>query len=379
MTEVSAGRPQHVREPSAGDAVPPSPTPLVRRWHRLQAVALFVRLSASGATVLICLLGAASASPHLPAPDVLRLGALAAGFHLFAYLLNDVVDLPLDRTEPRRALSPLVRGVVPPGLALAIALAQVPLSLILVALGPGAARATAALTAAFALMAVYDLVGKRTPTPWLLDLVQGLGWGALLLCGAATRGAWTLLTWVLFAFVTIYIVMVNGVHGALRDLDNDHHRGVRSTAVAMGARVDGGGRLVVPRRMRLYTWALQLVLVGLALLPPVLGEPEMGMVPRSLTGAALLVLAVLTCGLANVALSAGDTLALRYAGSLHLIVVITLPAVAVFPALDRGFALLLLAGFALPLLALGWFPEALRWAWRRRVGLRCVDQGGGVT
>ena len=121
-------------------------------------------------------------SPSLPWATAAVLVVVALGFHLFAYLVNDVVDLPIDRHEPRRAMSPLVRGAVSRGVTLAVALAGMAVSLVVaVGWGAGGGRGAGVLVAAFALMAVYDLWGKRSSVPWLLDLAQGLGWAALFL------------------------------------------------------------------------------------------------------------------------------------------------------------------------------------------------------
>ncbi len=341
--------------------------PRVRRWRRLQAVALFFRLSVFGATAVMALLGAASTSPQLPAGAALSLLAIATCYHIFAYLLNDVVDLPIDRHEPRRAISPLVRGTVRPGVAMAVALASVPLGLVIAGLTPGGHRAAASLAVSFALMAIYDLFGKRTRAPWVTDVVQGLAWATLLLCGATVRGPWEPLTWMLFVFVTVYIVMANGVHGALRDLENDARQGARSVAIAMGARIDGDGRLVMPRSMTRYAWALHAALVVLAFVPAAMGEPPMAPAARAPTVVALVAVAVLASRMAVHAVASPDPLIRRSAGTLHVVLMIALPAIAVLAPLDLAFKLLLVTVFALPLTVLGWFPDALRWAWRRRV------------
>lgn len=334
--------------------------------HRLQAVALFLRLSVFGMTALMVLLGAASTSPHLPGRSALALLAIATCYHLFAYLLNDVVDLPIDRHETRRAMSPLVRGTVRPGVALVIAFAQVPLGLIIASRTPGSARAVVCLAVSFALMAVYDLYGKRTGMPWVTDVVQGLGWAALLLCGAAVRGPWQPLTWVLFAFVTVYIVMANGVHGALRDLDNDARQGARSVAIVMGARIDGDGRLSMPASLAAYAWILHGVLIAIAFVPAALGEPPMEPGARAVTVLALATVAALASRMAADAIGSPSLVSRRSAGTLHIVLVMALPAIAVLGPLDPAFQLLLGTAFTVPLTALGWFPDALRWAWRRR-------------
>jgi len=342
----------------------PTPwTPVVRRHRRLQAIGLFVRLSALGTTLAVLLLGAASVAPSLPWGTAAVLVAVAIGFHLFAYLLNDVVDLPIDRHEPRRAISPLVRGTVTPGVTLAVAMAAVPLSVAVAVAGPGGGRAVMALVVAFALMAVYDLGGKRSPVPWLLDLVQGLGWASLLLYGAAARGPWTPLTWWLFAFWTCFIVLANGVHGGLRDLENDAHCGAFSTAIAMGARAGPDGRLVIPPRTIAYGWALHWVVVAIVVGAWMGNDLGYGGLTRSATLVAIVVLAGAGAWALSAAVAAGgEPATLRLAGTLHLLLLMALPVALLIPWLRSGFRAVVVLGFVAPLAGLGWLPDVVRWA-----------------
>jgi hypothetical protein len=64
-----------------------------------------------------------------------------------------------------------------------------------------------------------------------------------------------------------FVVIVNAVHGGLRDLRNDSARGMRTTAIAFGARVHGD-TVTVPPALRGLAWLLQAGLAGLAVLSP---------------------------------------------------------------------------------------------------------------
>ena len=75
---------------------------------------------------------------------------------------------------------------------------------------------------AFMLMTIYDFVGKRFPIPPITDFIQGVGWGMLILFGAtAVSEQINLLTGNIILFIVVYILLVNGVNGALRDFEND--------------------------------------------------------------------------------------------------------------------------------------------------------------
>jgi len=241
---------------------------------RLSIVYRLVRFSAIGFSVLLPLLGVASTGLPLSAETVLGMVAVAAAFHVFAYVTNDLVDLRIDRSEPLRRRDPLVRGDVRPQHALAIALVQLPICLGLTAAMAGDWRAYSALAAAVGGMTAYNLWGKRTAFPPLTDAIQALAWCCLALYGVClAAGAISPLTWTLLAAVFVYVMMINGVHGALRDLDNDRRCDARTTAILLGARLGGDGGVIVPAALRNYAASLQAMLLSLAAAALVLLEP----------------------------------------------------------------------------------------------------------
>jgi 4-hydroxybenzoate polyprenyltransferase len=313
----------------------------------------FVRLSAAGVTLSLVLLGALSGRGSMSAAGVGVLLVIAAMFHATVYVLNDAVDRDLDRTEPRRAGFPLVTGAIPVPVALAVALGLIPLAaaLDLAWFGPSAGQ-LAALLCAYAGLVTYDLVGKRCRWPPVTDLVQGLGWAALVAFGAYANGPPTPATLLTGAYVTAYIVLVNGVHGAIRDLVNDLRHGARTTAIAFGARPSNGG-IRVPRALRWYGWGLQAALVGIALLS-LPWAIRQGWAPEAVAGMTI-GLSLFSCVLFGRALAeAGDVPRMRVAGAAHLVVSFV-PA-AGLATLNRG-PVWLAAGalvMALPLLANRW-------------------------
>lgn len=317
------------------------------------------RASVLGVTWAFVLLGMASAGRAVDAAGlVVALGA-ATAFHVAAYAGNDLVDLPVDRTDPRRAASPLVRGTVSPRAAAgAVAVAAA------VALGTAALAgpvAAAAMGAALVLLGAYDLWGKRTRVPPVTDLVQGLGWAALACFGAAAAGGLTAGTGWLAAYVTVMIALVNGVVGAVRDLANDGRHGVRTTALVLGAHVRDDGRHVLPTRF----WAYAVVL-HVASVATVLG----GLVATGTASSAHVVATVVAGGLGLALLLAGLAAADRpttswRAGFGHIVVVLMLPAVLVLDHLDGLLLGLLVVLFAAPWAGSRWVRATVRSLVRR--------------
>jgi 4-hydroxybenzoate polyprenyltransferase len=227
-------------------------------WHGVLEVDRLIRLHFLVFSCVWPLMGATSVQPDL---GWIQVGALLAAtlcFHSFAMVLNDVIDLPIDRTDPRRQRDPLVRGAIRPWQALTFALIQplltVPLTMVL----GGGWPAHLALAVGFAAMAAYDVWGKRCAIPPLTDALQGIGWASLAVYAAyAIGGVPTPLTWLIAAYVACFTLLFNGVHGPLRDLGNDRTGGAMTTAILLGAHpVPGTGIPAVPRALAIYAWTI---------------------------------------------------------------------------------------------------------------------------
>ncbi|MGE5828542.1 MAG: hypothetical protein ACM30G_09300, partial [Micromonosporaceae bacterium] len=198
---------------------------------------------------------------------------------------------------------------------------------------------------------------KRSPWPLLTDVVQGLSWAAFAAVGVFVAGGPGPATGWLLAFITVYIVLTNGVHGSIRDIRNDLHHRVRSTAIRLGARPGPGRSLGIPPSVVRYAFGLQAVLTVLALAPAIGSGPILVVVLLVAAASFALLRVTLRC--------ACDEKLLWSAGTLHLIVTWLLPVVFLLRTSPGWLGTLLLAFFAVPFLASGMLREALRWGWWR--------------
>jgi 4-hydroxybenzoate polyprenyltransferase len=339
---------------------------LTGRPSALQAATAFLRLSAFGVTAVMPLLGAASGASDLPLRwrSLVTLGTVAVAFHIFGFVVNDLVDLPIDRTAAGRWSSPLVRGTVRPAVALGVALAQVPIAVAVAWWGAGW-PAAAAIVVACVLGTAYNLWGKRAAIPPVTDLGQGLAWAALAGFGATVAGGPGPATGWLLAFVTVYTMLASGVHGSIRDLRNDLRYGVRSTAVFLGARPGPGRALILSRRLIAYAVTLQGVLTGLSV-AAALDDFSIGPGPRAASLVLVVIVAVVSFALLGAALRcSADEHLLRSAGILHLIATFLLPVAFLIGTTPGWLLAVLFGGCTVPFLLNGWVPEAVRWAWWR--------------
>lgn len=330
--------------------------------RRLHPLLLFVRFSALGGTIVLALLGAASVTPYPSNRTLLGILGVGLALHLFDYVTNDVVDLELDSTEPRRVDFPLVRGTVTRSQALTLALLMVPLAIALTFWMEGNFRAYATLATSFILGLAYNIWGKRAPFPPLTDFIQGLAWGSFVLFGAAmTATSFTPATAIIFVYIVIFIMLANGVHGSLRDLTNDLRCNVRSTAILLGARPSSGGGLIISPSLRAYAIVLNAVLICLAILLVIANYYGYTRFAWAWTTSAVALLCALSLGsLLAAAQSTQNQQKTFSTGMLHLLILVNILIVAMVPAMNSPLLILTVAIFVLPLLTHSGFIGILR-------------------
>lgn len=325
-----------------------------------ESLARFVRLFSLGATVVYVLVGIATTGIS-PPPGLVGAGlVVGVAFHVFVDVGNDVLDLPIDRGDPRRARGPLVRGAISPPAALAGALAQLPVMFATLHLGGAAPTATYALMGALVCLTAYDLVGKSLPIPFLADHVQGLGWALLLVTGAELAGGRTLGTLLAAAFVSVYVALVNGVHGAVRDVGNDQASGASTTAIRLGVRRTSDGALVLPPAVVGYTVGVTSVLAGLLTGVVWWGlRAGSGWAPWATAGMAVVLYLASIVTLIRAWAARTRLRAVMALGTWHLFLVpASLVAASLWP-LSWSPALVTIAAFVLPPVAFGWVTRGL--------------------
>jgi 4-hydroxybenzoate polyprenyltransferase len=242
---------------------------ILRLWNAILEVDRFVRLHFFVFSGLLPLLGASTVRRDLTGGQIAALLSVALCFHVYSYVLNDVMDLPIDRTEPQRQQDPLVRGAIAPGVALTIALIPIPLTVPLTVWLGGGPSAYTTLAAGFALMAVYNIWGKHCRVPPLTDCAQGVAWGSLALYAAvAVGGEPNVLTWAVATYATGFLLFINGIHGGLRDLDNDIASGAHTTAIFLGTRPGPrGSNAYVPTAVSAFASIVLAGLLSVAIVP----------------------------------------------------------------------------------------------------------------
>lgn len=230
---------------------------------------LITRFSVINFSLLLPVLGALTTTRNslLPSGQIIILIVVAMAFHLFAYIHNDILDLPIDRTESLRRDAPLVRGDLSQNQAAIIVIFQIPIAIFATYLGQGTTLAYWVLFAAFCLAAIYNIFGKKCRFPFLTDALLSLSCCTFSLYGAVmSGGVLTVRTLILLGWFFLFAMMVNGIHGGLRDLENDFNSGARTTALYLNAKPILGGGMILSRAIIYYTYVIQGLLFGLGFL-----------------------------------------------------------------------------------------------------------------
>lgn len=231
----------------------PGPAPL-------RGLAQAVRLPLIGVTYLFVFAGA-FLGPTAPEPS--RIAALAAAgalCHVSVYGLNNLLDRDVDATSPARAGQRVLADFLPPAVALAVVVLAGPLGAVPLLTGVHGEAAALSWVVASGLLWWYDAAGKTCRLPPVTDAVQGLGWGLLLLASTLCTGGDTATGGWLVGWSVAFITLVNGGHGALRDVENDARHGRRTTAtMAMRSALAAGAPVRLGPRYRVYLHLLNVL------------------------------------------------------------------------------------------------------------------------
>jgi geranylgeranylglycerol-phosphate geranylgeranyltransferase len=219
-----------------------------------EAVARFLRLGSMPFTLTAVLAGVLT-SADATVRALVWAALVGVTFHICAFVGNDLVDLPIDRRDARRARGPLVAGIVAPQQAVPVVVGSLTASYAAL-WAAGAGGAGAALGCAAGGLAGYNIAGKRLSAPIVTDVGQGVAFSLLVYVGAALGGGATATTPWIAAAIIVYITFVNGVHGALRDAANDAACGARTTAMLLGGRASVADGVVVSPALTIYTVSL---------------------------------------------------------------------------------------------------------------------------
>ena len=243
----------------------------IRLGERIWLFGSFLRLYLFGWSLAMLVLGILSVANGLNWRAIAAI-SMVVPFQIVFAVVNDLATIEMDRRDPRKSGRPLVSGFVSPAAAKALVVAVVavafPVDAILLGFDP--AR-SATLAIAFVTTAAYNIAGKRTHVPPLMDFLLGVGSAALVHYGAlAVASTATATTFLVEVAVVIYITLDNGVHFSVRDIRSDLEYGAITTPIVFGVRPRENAPPYLPLGFWIYALCLQVLLTAVTLGPVLL-------------------------------------------------------------------------------------------------------------
>ena len=237
------------------------------RLFRFQATGLIAALLVIGAVV------SGQSDTYL----LLIIFGIGIFYHIFLYVLNDYVDLEVDKQSKDLQRKPLVSGVISPKTGLTIAIIAGILTYILTLIYFPYFSTILILTLAILLAAIYDCFGKKMPG--LSDFTMAGSLAFAFLFGASTVPTpLTIVTILVGLLIFLFVVYGNAVEGGLKDVDHDYLGGAKTLATVMGVKVKNG-KLLLTKKFSIFSYGIEIISFGLILL--IAAQPEIDLFNES--------------------------------------------------------------------------------------------------
>lgn len=210
--------------------------------------------------------------------------------HIYGFVINDVIDIRLDKLSKDLSARPLVRGSITRRAAVIFAVSCMIFSFLLsfVFFSDLFRYLVLAgiLLVAYFLATVYNITSKKYPG---MDLVLASAIFFLILFGAWTIGAPTKLAYIVALIGGIQVLFMNMINGAIKDIDHDKEGSANNVAIRLGARVHAG-LIVLPVSFKTTGYIIEAARIVLIFLPFVI----LGLSPSLWQIALLVVLSLAT-------------------------------------------------------------------------------------
>jgi 4-hydroxybenzoate polyprenyltransferase len=216
---------------------------------KVSAYAKLLRLPGIGALGIVPVIGALTVGMYdlYNLTLVFIIGAFAS---VFGFLINDFVDIELDRYVDVLKKKPLVSGEVSRKAALIIAFYLAFTTFFFIgllwynqSLNSYKFMALICIILAGFLGTLYDVYGKKIVGS---DFFVAISVSLIFLFGALSFGPPNIITWIIFVLTFENILYMNVVQNGIKDADHDYKLGVKNIALTLGVTVQEN-TIVIPR------------------------------------------------------------------------------------------------------------------------------------
>jgi len=160
--------------------------------------------------------------------------------HIYGFVLNDVMDVRIDKLSSELSIRPLVSGVITKNKATFFAIFSMIISFILTGFFYkefiSYLYLILILILAYLLATVYDITSKKYPG---MDFFVASAIFFLIIFGAFTVGVPSALAYVVALIGSIQVLFMNMINGAIKDIDHDEKGLANILAIKLGVKVKG--------------------------------------------------------------------------------------------------------------------------------------------
>jgi len=179
--------------------------------------------------------------------------------HVYGFVLNDVMDVKIDKLSKELTARPLVSGTITRKKAAYFAISCMIASLVLSAFFYEEFFSyiflLSILLFAYGLATIYDVTSKKYPG---MDFFVASAVFFLIIFGASTLGTPTSLAWIVALIGGIQVLFMNMINGAIKDIDHDEKGLANILAIKLGARAKGKA-ITLPTSFKSVGYLIEIV------------------------------------------------------------------------------------------------------------------------
>ena len=211
-------------------------------FYTIREIIVLTRLQFIGTSV-ISLIGALTVKgADISFKDALILFTLVALLNIFGHIINDILDVNIDKRSKELKERPLVKGTISIKLALYIHIFTIFLFFIIAIYFYPNILALIILVIAIIFGYLYNIFSKKLPGA---DLFLSVTMSFLCLFGAmvvtkdfVNLNQINLITWIVVGISFIHVFTLDALGGGLKDAKNDKEAGAKTIAVVLGVRAN---------------------------------------------------------------------------------------------------------------------------------------------
>lgn len=199
--------------------------------------------------------------------NLLILFSIGCFSHIYGFVLNDIMDIRVDKLSKELTARPLVSGHITSKRAVYFAVFCMIISFLLSMVFFKDLQSymflLLFLIVGYLFATIYNMTSKKYPG---MDLfVSGAVFFGILF-GASTVGTPTALAWIVAFIGSVQVLFMNMINGAIKDIDHDEEGLANTLAIKLGARTTGG-IVTLPVSFKVIGYGIELIRSVLIFLP----------------------------------------------------------------------------------------------------------------